>query len=84
MITPDTPIWQLTVGEFMEIMKKEQEPIKEKVYDYGISGIARTFNCSRSTAVRIKSDGKFKKAITQTGRKIVIDVELALSINKQK
>ena len=81
MITPDTPIWQLTVREFMEIMNSnEQKPVEQKKYDYGIAGIARTFNCSRSTALRIKNSGKIKKAISQTGRKIVIDVEMALKL----
>jgi len=79
-----TPIWQLTVGEFLELMKEKKPDVPEKKYDYGISGIARTFGCSTSTAVRIKASGKFKKAITQTGRKIVIDVDLALSLKNQK
>lgn len=84
MITPDTPLWQLTVAEFMELMNSEKQPAKEKKYDYGIAGIARTFNCSRSTAIRIKNDKKYKRAIVQTGRKIVIDVDMALSLSQVK
>lgn len=80
----NTPLWQLTVGEFVELMNLQKVEVPEKVYDYGLKGIARTFGCSRSTAVRIKNDKKFKKAITQIGRKIVIDVNLALSLKSEK
>ena len=48
---------------------------KEK-YVYGILGIAKLFGCSLPTANRIKKSGKIDKAITQIGRKIIVDVEL--------
>lgn len=81
-ITPNTRIIDLTVGELMDIIKNAApQPViaaqPSKVYDYGIAGIARTFNCSDSTAKRIKASGKYKDAIRQTGRVIIIDVEKA-------
>lgn len=45
----------------------------EKKYVYGIGGIARLFGCSMPTANRIKKSGKIDRAITQIGRKIIVD-----------
>ena len=55
----------------------------DKKYVYGISGIARLFGCSMPTANRIKKSGIIDKAITQIGRKIVVDADLALSLAKE-
>jgi hypothetical protein len=79
----DTPVWQLTVGELKSILKNDT-PVtekKEKKLVYGLTGIAELFNCSMSTAHRIKKSGKINKAITQVGRKIVVDAELALQLH---
>lgn len=64
------PLHTLTVGEFLELAKKAT----------GISGLADVFGCSVTTAQRIKASGKIDRAITQTGRTIVIDAELALEL----
>lgn len=86
----DTPIAVLTVGQLKEILVSQQksETINtnnpEKRYVYGISGIASIFNCSIPTASRIKAKGKISKAITQIGRKIIIDVDLALELAAKK
>ena len=50
----------------------------------GILGIAKLFGCSLPTANRIKKSGKIDKAITQIGRKIIVDVELALELAGKK
>ncbi|WP_288084005.1 DUF3853 family protein, partial [Xylanibacter rodentium] len=42
------------------------------------------FSCSKPTAIRIKKSGRIDKAITQVGRKIVIDTDLALQLASQK
>ena len=55
-----------------------------KKYVYGIAGIARIFGCSMPTANRIKQSGKIDKAITQIGRKIIIDSDLALELAGRK
>lgn len=57
---------------------------EKKKYVYGIDGIAEIFGCSRPTASRIKKSGRINAAIRQIGRKIVVDVELALSLVGQK
>jgi len=51
-----------------------------KKHVFGLAGIAEIFGCSIPTANRIKRSGKISKAITQIGRKIVVDVELALEL----
>lgn len=61
---------------------KTPQPVTDtdKKYVYGINGIARLFGCSMPTANRIKKSGKINKAITQIGRKIIVDAELALEL----
>ena len=53
-------------------------------YVYGIRGLASLFNCSESTANRIKKSGVIDEAISQTGKKIVIDADLAFGLCKIK
>lgn len=83
----------MTGEEFLFLQQhseeKEQQPTAtipdtSKKYVYGIGGIARLFGCSIPTASRIKKSGKISKAITQIGRKIIVDAELALELAKQK
>ena len=58
----------------------QPQPVTDtgRKYVYGILGIAKLFGCSLPTANRIKKSGKIDKAITQIGRKIIVDAELAL------
>jgi hypothetical protein len=80
----------LTVGELVDLIREttaaataSQPEQKPKNLEYGIAGIARIFNCSMATANRIKASGKIDKAITQTGRIIVIDVDRALQLKEK-
>jgi hypothetical protein len=89
MVDKATPIWQLTVGEFIEIQEQVTKPQTvitplEKKYVYGITGIAELFSCSKTTANSIKQSGKIDKAIVQIGRKIAVDAELAMSLVSKK
>ena len=86
-INPDTRIIDLTVGQLMDLIGKEQSVVvdntaNKKQYVYGIAGIAQIFNCSMTTANRIKANGKIGRAISQHGRMIVVDVDLALELMK--
>ena len=83
------PVWQMTGEEFLLLSKHasaqaeaQPQPVTdtERKYVYGIGGIARLFGCSMPTANRIKKSGKIDKAITQIGRKIIVDAELALEL----
>ncbi|WP_321332546.1 DUF3853 family protein [uncultured Bacteroides sp.] len=86
------PLWQMTGEEFLYLQQnteqKEVQPTivnsTSKKHVYGIAGIARLFGCSIPTANRIKQSGKIDKAITQIGRKIIVDAELALELAGHK
>lgn len=86
------PLWQMTGEEFLflqnnslQISKQPFEiPDKPKKVVYGMLGIAKLFNCSITTANRIKKSKKIEKAITQIGRKIIVDAELALELAGRK
>ena len=89
----DIPLWQLSAKEFLQLImdcldeKQPENVITSKVKEpwaYGIDGIARIFHCSRGTAMKIKKSGIINPAIKQVGRKIVIDVELALELAGKK
>lgn len=82
------PLWQMTGEEFLQLNRftpvvtssPETKPQSEKTFKYGIAGIAEIFGCSIPTANRIKKSGRIDGAITQVGRKIVIDVEKAIEL----
>ena len=57
---------------------------EKKHYVFGFNGIAQLFGCSRSTAARIKNSGVIDDAITQVGRKILVDADKALALVKEK
>lgn len=88
------PVWQMTGEELLLLSRQSadtntnQSPANEhaatKHYVYGIAGICEIFSCSKPTAIRIKKSGRIDKAITQVGRKIVIDTDLALQLASQK
>ena len=59
-----------------------QKP-KEEHNVYGIAGIAQIFGCSIPTASRIKKSGIINDAVTQVGRKIVVNADKALELAKQ-
>lgn len=86
------PLWQLTGKEFLQLLEQgatkqgqlENTNPNEEKFVYGYAGIAKLFNCSVPTAARIKASGKIDKAITQIGRKIIVNVELALELAGKK
>ena len=80
-IDPKTPIWQLTVEEFLEISKTFNP---EKKYEYGLKGLAKILGCSVSKASEVKSSGLLDEAIIQNGNIIIIDKEKALELFGKK
>ena len=86
-------VWQMTGEEFIMLSRHasvqteaQPQPVTDtsRKYVYGIPGIAKLFGCSLPTANRIKKSGKIDKAITQIGRKIIVDAELALELAGKK
>lgn len=97
-ITNETRIIDLTVGQLMDLIARAQAPVKaeespveertpaeggKRNLVYGIGGIAQLFNCSLTTANRIKASGRIDKAIKQHGRIIVVDADRALELFNQ-
>lgn len=85
IINKETPIAMLTVGQLMELLNSErkQETVSiaetSKRLVYGLHGIRNLFNVSHATAQRYK-DTIIKDAVSQNGRKIVVDVDKALEL----
>ncbi len=63
-IDPQTPIWKLTVEEFLEVSKSLAS---ESKYEYGLKGLAKILGCSISKASEIKSSGILNEAIIRKG-----------------
>ena len=85
------PLWQMTGEEFLQLYQNaEHQEVRQSVvnpakkYVYGIHGISQLFGCSIPTAHRIKKGGKIDKAVTQIGRKIIVDAEFALELAGRK
>ena len=86
-------LWQMTGAEFIELQNAYSQTAPEEKatginskenYVYGLQGLAQLFGCSIPTANRIKQSGKIDKAITQIGRKIIINANIALELAGQK
>ena len=80
-IDPKTPLWKLTVEEFLEVSKNIN---LESKYEYGLKGLARILGCSISKASEIKSSGILDEAIIQKGNIIIIDRKKALELFAKK
>lgn len=63
-------------------IKKNQEESPKK-YVYGLAGIRKLFNVSHATAQKYK-DTIIADAVSQQGRKIIVDVDKALELFKKK
>jgi len=74
----------INIGVLRDNASESSSPSTERKLVYGIKGIAETFGCSIPTANRIKKSGKIDKAISQIGRKIVVDADLALELAAAK
>ncbi|NCB69045.1 MAG: DUF3853 family protein [Bacteroidia bacterium] len=88
-INNETPLSFLTVGQFMELLNTGKQPEAVTIQDnskrlvYGLRGIRGLFNCSHATAQRYK-DTILKDAVSQNGRKIIVDVDKALELFNAK
>ena len=88
--TTDTIVASLTVGQLMEIIASMINPAEVAANEqptvnfvYGLKGIQHLFNCSHTQAQRYK-DGILKPAVIQSGRKIMVDRDLAVKLFNEK
>ena len=56
----------------------------KKHYVYGLQGLCDLLGCSKATASRIKRSGVIDAAISQVGKIIVVDADLALDLIKPR
>ena len=88
-ITNETPLAFLTVGQFLELIKSEINcqtvivPEKTKHLVYGLHGIRELLGVSNVTAFKYK-ETILKEAVSQYGRKIIVDADLALELFKNR
>lgn len=81
----------MTGSEIIELFSsifpvQEQAQIKDFTSDkyvYGLSGLAKLLGVGKTTAQKLKNEGIFDAAITQTGKKIIVNSELALQLLKE-
>lgn len=71
------------ISEKLQVTQQTELRDSNKKYVYGISGIQSLLNCSESSAKRLKKSGIIDDAIIQNGRKIIVDVALALELLKK-
>ena len=89
IINHSTPLSFLTVGQFLELLNSEKKPETATISEtskrlvYGLHGIRNLFNVSHATAFRYK-ETIIKDAVSQQGRKIVVDADRALELFKAK
>ncbi len=76
-IDPKTPLWKLTIEEYLEVMRNI---CPENQYEFGLKGLANILGCSISKASEIKSSGILDDAIIQRGNIIIIDKKKALKL----
>lgn len=83
-MSPDTPIWQLTVGQFQELIKKTLPEKREVELVHGLKGLMELIGCGETTASRILNSGDIDEAVTRYNRQIIIDKHKALELLKNK
>ena len=83
-----TPLAMLTVGQLDEFLSERFKKISPagaptpKRYVYGLEGICSIFGCRLNKAQELKK-GIIKDAVTQHGRKIMVDVDKAIALYKE-
>ena len=66
------------------VTKAVRDALQQKRLVYGINGIAQLFGVSRTMANNIKRSGVINRALTQSGRTIITDADLALELWGQR
>ena len=91
----ERPLSTLTIGEFLNYVAqyfdfetkdgftKPDSPSRNHRLVYGLRGIQELFGCSHKQAQFYK-DHVINEAVSQRGRKIVVDADLALSLFNER
>ena len=94
MAKENKPIIQATLGDLKEMIEDmfatptdyphDKPPEVKRHLVYGLAGLAKLLGVCKSTASKIKSSGILNPAISQHGKVIVIDADLALELMKAR
>lgn len=89
----EKPLFQATLGDLIEALNERVSNdnkgkdgrgntnlSSDKRYVRGMKELAEVLHCSVPTAQRIKSSGVLDAAISQSGKTIIVDVDLALDL----
>ena len=76
-ITDNTPLSELTVGEFLELLRSGGQSAPRPVV-HGLQGLADLLGTSVSTVKRYRD--LLAPAIAQRGRTVVVDADKALRL----
>lgn len=79
-MSDNTYICDLTVGELKDLIRMTIAETPRRRMVRGIEGIAEALQVSIAQAKRIKASGVLDKAITQSGRVILTDADMAVSL----
>lgn len=88
------PLGAMTIGEFLEMFEEHlsttntqpmpvQTGVAQKHLVYGLRGIQELLGCSHKSAQYYK-DHVIREAVSQNGRKIVVDADKALELFNQR
>ena len=83
-INDTTPVAMLTVGQLKKLItesssEEQKHKGKSRRYVYGLEGICSLFGCRLNKAEQLKKS-IIKDAVSQHGRKIMVDVEKASAL----
>lgn len=89
----DKPIYLATLGDLQEMFGEMFAPPNDYLADpyardvkrhfvYGLAGLAKLLGVCKATASSIKRSGILDPAISQHGKVIVVDADLALELMK--
>ena len=93
MVDKNKPLFQATVGDLQELLEEmfavnadypQDTKDVERHLVYGLAGLAKLLGVCKATASKIKSSGILNPAISQHGKVIVVDADLALELMKAK
>ena len=88
------PLGAMTIGEFLEMFEEHLRTtntqsmpahtgVAQKHLVYGLRGIQELLGCSHKSAQYYK-DHVIREAVSQNGRKIVVDADKALELFNQR
>ena len=94
MSKENKPLFQATLGDLKDLIEdmfasptdypRDNPPEVKRHLVYGLAGLAKLLGVCKATASKIKSSGILDSAISQHGKVIVTDADLALDLMRAR